>query len=212
MWYKRVMPKPSPRQQWFRFFDLSDKPAASQSSPESSKISPPAVSGRDAKLEEVARDLLGALGFAEGVLKIQVRWMPRMRSTAGYAKWPHWNVELNPRLREFPGEVDRTLRHELAHLVAHARAGRRRIAPHGPEWRKACADLGIPNEGARHTLPLPSRRLKRNFTYTCPSCGVEVERVRRFHRRTACLACCRSHNRGRYDGRFEFALKTTRKA
>jgi len=206
------MPKPSPRQQWFRFFDLPQNPEpAPPSSPESSvKISKPTVSGRDAQLEEVARDLLIALGFEKGAEKIQVRWMPRMRSTAGYAKYPNWSVELNPRLREFPGEVDRTLRHELAHLVAHARAGRRRISPHGPEWRKACIDLGIPNEGARHTLPLPSRKLKRNFTYTCPSCGVEVERVRRFRRRTACLACCRRHNRGVYDGRFEFALKAAR--
>jgi predicted SprT family Zn-dependent metalloprotease len=202
------MPKPCPRQQWFNFFDLQEKPALAPSPPpESSATSSQSIRGRDAQLEKLARKLLGALGFVEGVEKIEVRWMPRMRSTAGYAKWPHWKVELNPRLREFSGEVDRTLRHELAHLVAHARAGRRRIAPHGPEWRRACADLGIPNEGARHTLPLPSRRLKRNFTYACPSCGVEVERVRRFRRRTACLACCRRHNRGRYDGRFEFALK-----
>jgi predicted SprT family Zn-dependent metalloprotease len=130
-----------------------------------------------------------------------------MRSTAGYAKWPHWRVELNPRLKEFPGEVARTLKHELAHLVAHARAGRRRIAPHGREWRQACADLGIPGESARHTLPLPSRRQKRKFSYACPSCGIVVDRVRKFRRRTACLICCRKHNRGRYDARFEFVLK-----
>jgi predicted SprT family Zn-dependent metalloprotease len=40
-------------------------------------------------------------------------------------------------------EIDRTLRHELAHLLAQFRVGRRRIAPHGPEWRIACRDLGI---------------------------------------------------------------------
>ena len=37
-------------------------------------------------------------------------------------------------------EVDRTLRHELAHLLAQWRVGRRRIAPHGKEWRQACRD------------------------------------------------------------------------
>jgi predicted SprT family Zn-dependent metalloprotease len=132
-----------------------------------------------------------------------------MRSTAGYAKWPQWRVELNPRLKDFPGEVGRTLKHEVAHLIAHARAGRRRIAPHGREWKKACADLGIPDENARHTLPLPARKQKRNFSYTCPACGVVVERVRRFRRRTACLTCCRKHNRGRYDAKFEFELKKT---
>src|ERR1700687_2873461 len=40
-------------------------------------------------------------------------------------------------------EIERTLRHELAHLLAQFRVGRRRIAPHGAEWRRACRDLGI---------------------------------------------------------------------
>ena len=56
------------------------------------------------------------------------------------------------------GEVERTLRHEAAHLLAHWRAGRRRIQTHGPEWRQACADLGIPGETVTHTLPLAPRR------------------------------------------------------
>lgn len=199
----------SARQLWLRFFDLAEKPApAPLPKPEPEPAVRSSLDGRDALLEEEARELLRGLGFAEGAAKISVAWKPRMRSTAGYAKWPLWRVELNPRLREFPGEVARTLRHELAHLVAHARAGRRRIAPHGGEWRKACADLGIPDESARHTLPLPSRKQKRNFAYVCPSCAAVVERVRKFRRRTACLACCRKHNGGRYDVRFEFVLKS----
>jgi SprT protein len=208
------MARTSARQLWLRFFDVSEKPApvsvpVPRREPEPAKIIHRA--GRDPVLEAEARDLLLQLGFAEGAGKIIVAWKPRMRSTAGYAKWPLWLVELNPRLKEFPGEVGRTLRHELAHLVAHARAGRRRIAPHGREWRKACADLGIPDETARHTLPLPARRQKRNFIYACPSCGAAVERVRKFRRRTACLACCRKHSRGRYDARFEFVLKSAAK-
>ncbi len=200
----------SARQLWLRFFDVAEKPAPAPPPRKPDSPTKEHSEGRDPTLEEEARGWLRGLGFAEGAEKIAVVWRPRMRSTAGYAKWPQWRVELNPRLKEFPGEVGRTLKHEVAHLIAHARAGRRRIAPHGREWRKACADLGIPDESARHTLPLPARKQKRNFTYVCPVCDVVVERVRKFRRRTACLACCRKHNRGRYDAKFEFVLKAAK--
>ncbi|WP_038163824.1 SprT-like domain-containing protein [Verrucomicrobium sp. BvORR106] len=162
--------------------------------------------GRDAKLEAESRQWLLGLGMAEGAGKVQVVWNAKLRSTAGYARWPQWLVELNPRLVDFEGQVDRTLKHELAHLIAYARAGRRRIEPHGLEWRQACADLGIPDESARHTLPLPRTKQQRKFVYACPVCQMKVERVKRFRRHTACLACCRKHNRGAFDLRFQFVL------
>ena len=166
--------------------------------------------GRDAAMEKQSRDWLTALDLHEGAQKLTVTWKPRMRSTAGYARWPSWCVELNPRLVEFDGQVERTLKHELAHLIAYARAGRRRIEPHGAEWRKACADLGIPDESARHTLPLPRIKQARKFSYACPACGFTVERVRKFGRATACLHCCRKHNGGRFDARFQFVLRKER--
>jgi predicted SprT family Zn-dependent metalloprotease len=116
-------------------------------------------------------------------------------------------VRLNPRLREFGDEeIDRTLRHELAHLLAHERAGRRRIAPHGGEWRKACHDLGAPDEKRTHDLPLPRRTVARRYHYRCPACGSRIARVKPLKRGSACLECCRAHNRGRYDARFRFAV------
>ncbi|HEY2573593.1 MAG TPA: SprT-like domain-containing protein [Verrucomicrobiaceae bacterium] len=151
--------------------------------------------------------MLLTLGLQDAAGSLCVVWNPRLRSTAGYAKWPEWLVELNPRLKEFEGQTEHTLKHELAHLVAYARAGRRRIEPHGPEWRKACADLGIPHERASHTMPLPRHRQRRKFSYVCPGCGTTSERVRKFRRHTACLACCKKHNRGHYDPRFQFVLK-----
>src|SRR6266446_8423633 len=60
-------------------------------------------------------------------------------------------------------EVDRTLRHELAHLLAQFRVGRRRIAPHGPEWREACRDLGIADEARCHNLPFASKSFPPRF-------------------------------------------------
>lgn len=168
----------------------------------------PATEGRDPALEATARTLLEELGLHEGVAKLRVIWNPKLRSTAGYAKFPQWIIELNPRLHEFEGQVERTMKHELAHLIAYARAGRRRIEPHGPEWRKACTDIGIPDENARHTLPLPRSKQERKFTYVCMHCGFTVGRVKKFRRHTACLACCKKYTGGRYDARFQFVLKS----
>ena len=166
----------------------------------------PLLKGRDLELEFQARTWLTGLGLHDGASKVTILWNPRMRSTAGYARWPEWHVELNPRLTDFEGQVERTLKHELAHLIAYARANRRRIEPHGEEWRQACAELGIADESARHTLPLPRRKQVRKFVYTCPSCAIHVERVKKFQRHTACLACCKKFNRGQYDSRFQFVL------
>lgn len=165
------------------------------------------LDGRDEALEELARALLHALELPGGAKLVTVTWNARLRSTAGYARYPSWEIELNPRLREFEGQVDRTLKHELAHLIAYHRSGRRRIEPHGSEWRRACTDLGIPDEKAQHRLPLPRNEIERKLVYACPACQTPVHRVRRFRRPTACLQCCNRHAGGRYDGRFRLVLK-----
>jgi predicted SprT family Zn-dependent metalloprotease len=153
----------------------------------------------------LARALLSTAGAAALARRVRIEWNSRMRSTAGTAFPARSLVRLNPRLREFgEAEIDRTLRHELAHLLAHERAGRRRIAPHGPEWRRACRDLGVPDEKRTHDLPLPQRKVARRHHYKCPACGMEIARVQPLRRSSACLRCCRQHNRGRYDARFCF--------
>jgi SprT protein len=103
-------------------------------------------------------------------------------------------------------EIDRTLRHELAHLLAQWRAGRRRIAPHGTEWRQACRDLGIADEARCHNLPFATKSLPPRYVYRCPNCKEEFPRVRRIRRAIACLACCRKHNGGDFDPRFRLKL------
>lgn len=118
-------------------------------------------------------------------------------------------VILNPKLVDVaPREVQRTLRHELAHLVAQDRAGRRRIEPHGDEWRQACIDLGIPRESRCHDLPFKRTRMTRKYFYRCRECGRNMARVRKIRRRVACLACCRKYNGGRYHERFRFVEVT----
>lgn len=144
-----------------------------------------------------------SLGLPELARRVRVCWNPRMRTTAGRAWWPSRSIELNPKLRECSDEeLWRTLKHELAHLVAYERSGRRRIEPHGREWQAACADLGIPGESPFHTLPFERRRLKRNYAYACPGCHAVVHRVKPIRRMVACYQCCQSHNGGSYDSRF----------
>ncbi|MGB8166983.1 MAG: SprT-like domain-containing protein [Chthoniobacteraceae bacterium] len=165
----------------------------------------PAPKGSDADLENHARTLLAELGCDGLASAVRVVWNSRMRSTAGMAYPRRGLITLNPHLREFgEEEVDRTLRHELAHLLAHHRAGRRRIAPHGPEWVCACRDLGLADEKRCHDLPLPRRKMTARHFYRCPSCEVVLHRVRPLRRKSACLVCCRRHNRGGYDERFRF--------
>jgi len=178
---------------------LAPQPAAP---PPQARQPPPASA---AHLEAHARQLLGQLRCEALAARVRVRWNPRMRSTAGTALASKSLITLNPRLREFGAEeVDRTLRHELAHLLAHFRAGRRRIAAHGPEWQQACRDLGLVDEKRCHTLPLPRRQMQARHFYRCPACAQELRRVRPLRGKTACLACCRKHNRGQYDDRFRF--------
>ena len=177
----------------------------SSSQPNNPDLRP--ASGRDAALEMVARKLLQDAGASQLAPALRVEWNRRMRTAAGRADFRQTLVTLNPRLREYgDAEIDRTLRHELAHLLAHARAGRRRITPHGPEWQSACHDLGIGGEPRCHTLPFPVAQRRRRFLYRCPECRGDFPRVRRIRGAVACLACCRKFNRGGYDTRFQLKL------
>lgn len=156
----------------------------------------------DAHTEECA-GLALELGLKDLASRLSVTWNPRMRSTAGRAFWPEARIELNPRLLDLDAdEVRNTMLHELAHLVAYARAGRKRIKAHGMEWRQACHDLGIPNESATHNLPLPTREIPRKWRYTCPCCQEAIERVRKMKRYAGCYRCCLEHNGGYYHKKF----------
>ncbi len=163
--------------------------------------------GRDPALENVARELLLQQGAADLAARVVVEWSRRLRTAAGRAEYRVSRILLNCRLSAHgEAEIDRTLRHELAHLLAQFRAGRRRLAPHGVEWRRACADLGIADEKRCHNLPFPTSRQARRYLYRCPHCRREFPRTRPLRRTSACLACCRDFNCGRFDRRFKLYL------
>ena len=158
------------------------------------------VLGRDAALEAKTRQILGALDAGELGNAIHVEWNARLCSAAGRADSRRNLVSLNPLLQQHDAaEIARTLRHELAHLLAQFRSKTRRVPPHGREWRKACRDLGIADEARCHTLPFPVKQRVRRFLYRCTRCGKDFPRVRRIKRTVACLECCRKFNRGKFD-------------
>ena len=161
-----------------------------------------------AALLQTAGELLASLGAARIAGELRVEWNSRLKTAAGRADYREKLISLNPRLIEHPTEIDRTLRHELAHILAQFRAGRRRIPPHGAEWWQACIDLGIADEKRCHNLPFPARTYAARFVYRCPNCHQEFPRVRRMRRAVACLACCRKHNGGGFDPRFRLELLT----
>ena len=168
---------------------------------------PPQLPGRDPELEHRGRELLRLQGAGRIASDLIVEWSSRLRTSAGRADFRQKLITLNPLLRGHgQTEIDTTFLHELAHLLAQFRAGRKRIAPHGPEWRHACNDLGIVGEPRCHTLPFPVRRRARRYIYGCPHCGRRFPRVHRFKRPTACLACCNARNGGRFDRRFRLQL------
>ena len=59
------------------------------------------VAVRDEELESQAGEWLEQLGMQGARKLLRVEWNTRLRSTAGYAHYPHWRIELNPRLRDF---------------------------------------------------------------------------------------------------------------
>ncbi|GEM_PF-404347 len=157
----------------------------------------------DYELTEKCRRMASMLGLDPLADQVKVFWNLRLSSTAGLAHHSNAQIDLNPRLERFaPEEPDRTLLHELAHLIAHFRASGRRIQPHGPEWQSACSELGIPGEKRCHDLPLANRVIKRKLAYQCRCCGIVVPRVRKLSRDSACYPCCQKYNSGGYSRRF----------
>ncbi|MGI8889234.1 MAG: SprT-like domain-containing protein, partial [Chthoniobacterales bacterium] len=89
----------------------------------------PRAPGRDPALEQLARDLFLQQAAPALAARIVVEWSARLRTAAGRAEYQGPRVLLNCRLFVHgESEIDRTLRHELAHLLAQFRAGRRRVA------------------------------------------------------------------------------------
>lgn len=154
------------------------------------------------RLEAIARHHAHRLRMSAVAARLTVYWNPRLKSAAGQADLVTFRIDLNPGLpaRGVPA-ILRILLHELAHLIAVQRAPTCRH--HGPEWKQACTDLGIPGERVYSTL-FKVTKLPKPHAYACNHCGLLIRRVRRVKGPIACIKCCRKHNRGKYAPKFRF--------
>jgi len=163
---------------------------------------------RDSRFEELAEKFLDRAGYSGP--RVRVFWNYRLLTTAGFARLnKNPVVELNPTLQE--GEYRRhllcTFKHELAHVLAKRRSGRRKIQVHGQEWRQACRDLGIPKEKPGHDLNIPGLKFRRKFFYVCLNCNEIDQRVRPYKGPRSCRKCVIKHNgRAKYDPKFPMCL------
>ena len=83
-------------------------------------------------------------GILIPVPKIQYRL--RGRDVAGVVYLNHWAVDFNPMmLKAFEDEfINVTVGHEIAHLVAVAKANSLQIFPHGREWQQTMRHFCLP--------------------------------------------------------------------
>jgi predicted SprT family Zn-dependent metalloprotease len=136
-----------------------------------------------------------------------------------------YRIEFNPYLRRLTGRITYSLRlieisffhfqkygmkdaiatleHELLHLYLHKLG---LPSGHGKQFKRMAAKKGI---RVFHANPYPTNQPSRfRYLYECPRCRRMVSRKRAMkpHHRLACGICCRAHNSGGWDARFELRL------
>src|SRR5437764_9137950 len=88
----------------------------------------PTAATETVALQFRARELLRSLGAPRLARELRVEWNCRLQTAAGRADYREKLILLNPRLREHgEEEIEGTLRHELAQLLAQFPGGRRRV-------------------------------------------------------------------------------------
>ena len=97
-------------------------------------------------------------GLLDRLAHTEVRWNPRLRTSAGRCLPKRLQIELNPGLLAgAPERIDEVLAHEAAHLATSLVHGFG-VRPHGREWAGFMAQLGFP---PRVTHDLVVRRPRR---------------------------------------------------
>ncbi|MBI5498161.1 MAG: hypothetical protein HY904_24375 [Deltaproteobacteria bacterium] len=140
--------------------------------------------------------------FDGGVPQATVVVNPRLRALVGRVVFAERRIELSGYhlAQEYARHVAfKTLEHEMLHLWLDARG---LPSGHTSLFKEMARDRAIP---VWHALPYPKNQFRpRTHVYECPACERRVERARRLSltQRSACGACCRLHNGGRFDERF----------
>jgi SprT protein len=131
-------------------------------------------------LVELAESLLDDLGQRLPLgYRPTLRWR-RLRVSAGLAHFREGAISLSVEILTTKERLADTLLHEYAHLLAFARHGAAGKG-HGPAWRQAMADVGLPAV-VRHRYEVRRNSRRQVVLYACARCGVQIERSRRFAR------------------------------
>lgn len=92
-------------------------------------------------------------------------------STAGTATFSKWEINLNPGLliRNVDQFIERTVPHELAHLIADLmypqQLGKKRDV-HGDNWKRVCRILGMTDVSRCHSYDVSEVKLVRSTSKT----------------------------------------------
>lgn len=136
------------------------------------------------------------------VSRVEIQFSDRMRSCLGRCLPSRGIVRLNRRLlRVEPALVEEVICHEVAHVVAFERHGRR-CRPHGPEWAALMRSAGFqPHVRARlgpelQLLLLAPRKVRNVYEHRCPICRI-MRVARRPVSRWRCVACATAGRTGR---------------
>lgn len=142
-------------------------------------------------LSSIAERLVAA--HAPGLPPLTVRISARLTRSAGTYRPPGTITISRHFLEQHSIEAaEAIIRHEVAHHIVRWTA-RRRVRPHGPEFRAVAAALDAPLHAPAFAAP----RLVHG--YRCPACGwtwLRGRRTRRSHR-YSCARCARG-----FDSRF----------
>lgn len=159
--------------------------------------------------QQVARWVVQTLLYldAEPLIEhVRIEWRPRMRTTAGRARFVSHpqdrrrpgivELHFNPRLFERMKHEDRfeTAVHETCHLVAdyrNARAGRHE-RPHGPTWQRLMRACDLEPKRTHRVDTTGLRRSRRHYRAACAcmSFTFGFQRARKAMRRLLrCKVC-----------------------
>ncbi len=126
-----------------------------------------------------------------------IRFDLRGQAAGQYRGHPRPCIRYNLELarHQFDAFLRRTPGHEVAHYIIHQMHPRRRIRPHGPEWRKLMESLGLDPSRCHEfdTGMVPTRR-QRRFPYHCGCRTHELSatrhnRMRRGQAEYHCASC-----------------------
>lgn len=136
-----------------------------------SSLSPSVVTSEQ-ELEEATERLIRKFDLG---IDIEVEIAKRFKQKAGQYRHGERKIRISQHLIDnHPRKIIETVKHEIGHAVAMHRYGKRRIKPHGKEWKSIMQEMEVDKPEACHNLQLTEY----SYVVRCtnPNCDVELGR------------------------------------